>query len=251
MADEGIPLRERVCKVCGGGDFSPVGKCRPCWAAYMRVWGDKNREKKRSWDKRRWDATKDEVNARRRGTKNKDQNAKAAARKKAWYLANRERIAAETKERYARNRAADLTECRAKVAASMRRRRVENPRFRAHEKMSRLVAKTLKRHRTSKQGRTWPELVGYTIVELEARLKATMPAGYTWADYLDGLLQIDHIIPASVFNFTSPDDIDFKRCWALANLRLLTKEDNYAKRAKLFAPFQPSLALAVSRGAAV
>lgn len=217
----------------------------------MRKWIDGNREKKRAADRCRWERDKQAINAKRRGARNKVQNAAARERKRAWYLANRERALEESKARRAERKAADPQGFRAKVAERARRKRATDPRRRVHEKMSRLVAKTLKRHRTSKQGRSWPGLVGYGIMELEARLMATMPAGYTWADYLVGRLEIDHIIPASVFNFASPDDLDFKRCWALSNLRLLTKEENYEKRAKLSAPFQPALPLAIARGAVV
>jgi 5-methylcytosine-specific restriction endonuclease McrA len=52
---------------------------------------------------------------------------------------------------------------------------------------------------------------------------------------------IDHIIPVAVFNFEKPEDMDFKRCWELKNLRPLWKNDNRRKGARLTAPFQPSL----------
>ncbi len=68
-----------------------------------------------------------------------------------------------------------------------------------------------------------------------------MPDGYTWDDFLSGALHIDHETPVAVFNFTSPSDYDFKRCWALTNLRLLPALENLKKGAKLRIPFQPSL----------
>jgi hypothetical protein len=117
--------------------------------------------------------------------------------------------------------------------------------------MSRAVAKTLARRRTNKQGKSWVVLVGYSAAELERHLRRTIPDGYCWEDYLGGALELDHIIPVSVHNFQAPGDLDFKRCWALANLRLLPKAENQKKRAKLLAPFQPSLLLEDTRGAAV
>jgi len=48
-----------------------------------------------------------------------------------------------------------------------------------------------------------------------------------------------------VFNFSSPDDLDFKRCWDLKNLRPMWGTDNIKKGAKLSKPFQPALAIAV------
>lgn len=93
----------------------------------------------------------------------------------------------------------------------------------------------------SKNGSHWESLVGYTLKDLIRRLKATLPNGFTWDDYVNGAnLHIDHIIPVSVFNFNSVDDIDFGRCWALSNLRLLIARENASKGSSLDKPFQPS-----------
>jgi len=93
----------------------------------------------------------------------------------------------------------------------------------------------------SKDGYSWEALLGYTRKQLFEHLEKTMPDGYTWDD-LDEL-HIDHIIPSSAFNFDSYLDIDFKRCWALENLRLLPAVENMQKGASLESHFQPSLKL--------
>jgi len=93
----------------------------------------------------------------------------------------------------------------------------------------------------NKKGRHWENLVGYTYNDLMKRLKQTMPKGYSWENYLSGELHIDHIIPKSVFNFTTPEHSDFKKCWALSNLQLLPAKENIVKKDKLYKPFQPSL----------
>lgn len=95
--------------------------------------------------------------------------------------------------------------------------------------------------RNNKNGKHWENLVGYNMNDLIERLERTMPEKYTWRDYLQGKLQIDHIIPKSVFHFTKPEHIDFKRCWSLNNLRLLPARDNLVKSSHLTRPFQPSL----------
>ena len=78
-------------------------------------------------------------------------------------------------------------------------------------------------------GLKWESLVGYTRKDLFLRLDKTMPRGCTWADFDSGDLHIDHIIPVAEFDFKSPNDPDFKECWALENLQLLTAEDNVGK----------------------
>jgi len=107
-------------------------------------------------------------------------------------------------------------------------------------RMSAMVKNSL---RGNKGGRHWEDLIGYTLINLINHLKKTIPKGYSWHDVLQGRLHIDHIIPISAFNFTKPEHTDFKRCWALENLRLLPAEENLRKNNKLFRPFQPALAI--------
>lgn len=96
--------------------------------------------------------------------------------------------------------------------------------------------------KNGKAGQAWEKIVGYTLPMLMKRLKRTIPPTYAWDDFLAGRLHIDHIIPISVFNFQLATDLDFRRCWALNNLRLLPAEANWRKHAKLTAAFQPGLA---------
>jgi 5-methylcytosine-specific restriction endonuclease McrA len=41
--------------------------------------------------------------------------------------------------------------------------------------------------------------------------------------------QIDHIKPKSLFNFETPEDPEFKECWALENLQPLEAMENIKK----------------------
>ena len=38
--------------------------------------------------------------------------------------------------------------------------------------------------------------------------------------------QIDHIIPQAKFSYTSMDEENFQKCWALSNLRPLSAKQN-------------------------
>jgi hypothetical protein len=88
-------------------------------------------------------------------------------------------------------------------------RRKTDLRFNLDKRMKISIRKALK---GNKKGRKWEALVGYTLYDLIKRLKRTMPTGYTWKDLFAGKLHIDHKIPISVFNFTKPEHIDFRRC---------------------------------------
>ena len=73
-------------------------------------------------------------------------------------------------------------------------------------------------------------LVGYTIAELKKHLIKNLPKGLDWnKDFVNGWLQIDHIVPKRAFVFDKPEDYEFKQCWSLCNLRLVTARENERK----------------------
>lgn len=85
----------------------------------------------------------------------------------------------------------------------------------------------------NKSGWGWESYVGYTLKDLVSRLKDVLPEGYTWQNYLDGKLEIDHILPISAFNYSEPNNYEFQECWALENLRLITPKENRSKGSKV------------------
>jgi len=93
----------------------------------------------------------------------------------------------------------------------------------------------------SKNGRRWESLVDFTLDQLMKHLAKKFKPGMTWENR--GEWHIDHKIPLSAFNFETPDDLDFRRAWALKNLQPLWAIDNLKKGAHLSKPFQPSLLL--------
>ena len=112
--------------------------------------------------------------------------------------------------------------------------------YKLASKISRTIRKSLK---GNKDGKHWEDIVGYNLMKLIKHLKETIPKDYIWQDFLEGKLHIDHKIPISAFNYTKPEHTDFKRCWALDNLRLLPAKENLIKGSKLDKPFQPALQL--------
>lgn len=147
-----------------------------------------------------------------------------------WYEKNCEKVLKKQKQ-YCKNN-------RGKRREREKRRRKIDLKFSLNNKMTTAIRISLK---GDKRGRHWETIIDYILDELIEHLKKTMPKGYNWQDYLQGKLHIDHIIPVSVFNFDSPDHIDFKRCWALGNPRLLPAKENQIKSNKLKKPFQLSL----------
>jgi len=83
----------------------------------------------------------------------------------------------------------------------------------------------------AKAGRSWKTFVDYSLEELMAHLERQFLPGMTWQN--KGDWHIDHIIPRSSFEYSSPDDPEFKKCWSLSNLQPLWAVDNIRKNAKL------------------
>jgi hypothetical protein len=96
----------------------------------------------------------------------------------------------------------------------------------------------------SKNGRHWEILVGFTLKQLKKHLQKRFKPGMTWKNYGTNW-HIDHKIPIAVFNFSTPEDIDFRLCWALKNLQPLDALENLKKHTKIEKSFQPSLRLSI------
>ena len=84
--------------------------------------------------------------------------------------------------------------------------------------------------RGAKARARWEHLVGYTLDELKRHLERQFVKGMGWHNRDEW--HIDHIIPQSSFTYSSPDDAEFKACWALANLRPMWASDNCSKNAR-------------------
>lgn len=183
------------------------------WAERYAKDPEKERDRVRSWAEQNKDLVRQmrsewyEANGREYGAK--------------WRAANKDKIRAKNKKSYEKVKDDPIW-------------RVENTlRVGIHRSLG-----------DAKSGRHWEDLVGYTISELTAHLESLFSPGMSWENYGREGWEVDHKIPRSVFNYKTPDDIDFKRCWALENLQPLWASDNRSKSAKLDAPFQPSLAIA-------
>lgn len=169
---------------------------------------------------------------KQRYTENKD---KLKEQTRGWRLNNPEK----NKQIHQKWRAANMDRIR-----EMSRRATRKARSTIKGKLSSRISAGIWRslNSGSKKGRHWEACVGYTVDQLKVHLEKKFQPGMTWDNY--GEWHIDHKIPIAAFNFEGPGDIDFKRCWALKNLRPMWASENISKGAKLEKPFQPSLPLA-------
>lgn len=140
---------------------------------------------------------------------------------------------------FKKNWAAKNREKRNATALRSFRKRMLDPKFRLRLAVSNAISDVLAGR---KKRRSWEKLVGYSLSDLCKHLEKKFQKEMTWSNY--GKWHIDHIIPVSAFSFDNPEQIDFKRCFALENLRPLWAKENLAKGSKLAKPFQPALKIA-------
>jgi hypothetical protein len=146
---------------------------------------------------------------------------------------NKDRLNVAAKKRYWK----EIDKNRLRVCRYMKDRKLKDPKFRLKQTMGTSIYKAIK---NNKEGKSWQSFLDYTVEDLRKHLEKQFHPGMTWNNYGKAGWEIDHIIPISVFNFEKPEDIDFKRCWALKNLQPMWAKENDSKNNKLLKPFQPS-----------
>jgi hypothetical protein len=165
---------------------------------------------------------------------------------KEYYKKNKTSISAKCKEYQEKNKEklsakkkayASKPEVRDRINAWHKEYRKTNPKFRLNANIHKAISTSLV---GAKKGRSWEAIVGYDIEDLRGHLEKQFTDGMSWDNY--GEWHVDHKIPLAVHNFISPDDIDFKRAWALSNLQPMWGHDNRVKHTTIDKPFQPSLA---------
>lgn len=175
----------------------------------------------------------------------KNNKEKIKNKRKEYYLLNKKRIDAchrkykkehpEILLKYQKDNREKLNEY---AKEYRKKKRADDPKERLIDAIKSQIYKALKQN---KAGKHWENLIDYTLNDLKKHLEKRFKEGMTWNNYGKGGWEIDHIVPVSVFNFSSYKHMDFKRCWALDNLQPLWKKENLRKNAKLTKPFQPSL----------
>lgn len=106
-----------------------------------------------------------------------------------------------------------------------------DPIFRLRKNVSCLIYVYLKRFNSSKKDSCLKHL-DYTIQQLYDHLEKQFDSNMSWSNY-GSYWDIDHIIPQSKLPYDSMEHPNFKKCWALSNLRPLEHMENVRKGNKL------------------
>ncbi len=155
---------------------------------------------------------------------------------KRWYRKNKGKLLQCSKEYYQKNKKGTQLRHRdynrknkTKILGYKRKwqkhTRKINPKYRLDENMGSAICRSLK---DKKAGRKWEILVNYDLEELMKHLEKQFDGAMSWDNY-GNYWAVDHIKPRSLFSYSSPNDPEFKQCWALNNLQPLEKIENIRK----------------------
>ena len=165
---------------------------------------------------------------------------KISERAKQYNQANKEKISEQKKQYRQANKekiSERMKQYNQKLEVKTRRKERNNeryktdPKFHLNNTMSCGIRHSLKKRNSSKCGSNWSNYVDYTLEQLAEHLENQFDDKMTWENQ-GSYWHIDHIIPVSRFNFTSPYDEEFKKCWALSNLQPLEAIENIRKHDK-------------------
>lgn len=120
-----------------------------------------------------------------------------------------------------------------------RERLVNDPAFSLRKSISQIINQELKKNNSSKNGHSIIKYMPFTMKELKTYIEYLFEDWMTWDkkgayfvnawddnDPKTWRWQLDHIVPQSHLTYTSMEDENFKKCWALENLRPLSAKQN-------------------------
>lgn len=125
-----------------------------------------------------------------------------------------------------------------KSALYMENKRREDVGFNLRDQISKNIATALKKTGSSKNGISILKYLPYTIKQLKRYLEKQFEYWMDWENWgrlyinwddndpVTWTWNIDHIIPQSHLIYTSMEDENFKKCWALENLRPYSAKQN-------------------------
>ncbi len=223
-------LREcKVCKMifpCTSEHFyskdSKTGRldraCKTCDDKRKNKWNSDNREQKNEQSRRSYSKNVDAIREKTRERRKNDPSIQAYHRD--YYEKNKEHIREL-------NRSTNYK----KVRNLNQRKRRQEPAERMKHNVSNIVRRALKNQGSTKGGSTFSALP-YSPQDLVEHLERQFDDKMNWDNYGD-YWHVDHIYPQSLLPYSSLEDENFQKCWALENLQPLEATENMKKSNKV------------------
>ena len=229
------------CKICNKAYYQAN---KEKIAERSKAYREANKEKIAQRDKDHYQENKEKVAQRAKAYREANKE-KVAQRKKAYYQANKEKIAERKKAYYQANkekikayREANKEKIKAynqanrdkitkRLVANEKKRMANDPAFKMKRRVGISVYQTLKNQGKTKGGSTFSALP-YTPQDLAEHLEKQFDEKMNWDNY-GTYWHLDHIYPQSLLPYSSLEDENFQKCWALDNLQPLEAIENLKK----------------------
>lgn len=161
---------------------------------------------------------------------------------KEYYIINKEKIKQnriKNKDKINKYNKEWKVKNKDKINSSYRDRIKNDPAFKLRKNCSRSINNMLKNIGVSKAGQSILQFLPYSFNDLKCHLESLFEPWMNWDNYgvykpkiwkdedvSTWTWQIDHIIPQSELKYISMEDENFKKCWALENLRPYSAKQN-------------------------
>jgi len=122
-----------------------------------------------------------------------------------------------------------------KINKKRREKINNNSKLKIRYYVSSRIRDRLKVRLASKNGKSTFDFLPYTVDDLMQHLESLFESWMSWSNYgaRRGYWTIDHKLPDSSFNYTSVEDEEFQKCWALKNLQPMEYIENIRKSNKI------------------
>lgn len=128
---------------------------------------------------------------------------------------------------------------REKINSKSREKYKNDPVYRLKRLTQKSILKAFKKTNSLKNRKSIKDFLPYTMLELRYHIESQFESWMNWENHGNYNLKtwddknistwtwnIDHIIPQSKLSYTSMEDDNFKKCWALYNLRPYSAKQN-------------------------
>jgi len=195
-----------------------TARCLVCKRLANARWDRKHKEERKEYRKKYYLRNKEELckNNREYRFQRKEEIREY---KKKYRLQHKEEIRDYQKQYRKENKD--------KISAYHRLRRKTDPAFRLRKNISRTISAVLT-NKTKSTALSMP----FSFEQLRTHLEAQFDEFMCWENY-GSYWHIDHIYPQSRLPYESVDHPNFKKCWALENLRPLNALENIKKGNKI------------------
>jgi len=206
--------------------------CKLCIQENRKEYQQENKEKVREQQRlqRIKNAEKIKIRDKEYSQTKRGKEVRRRARQK-WALNNPDKDK-ESKRKYSNNNLDKKKEYYLKNKDNIIKHNLEVRRNSPHKKLrhniGNIILIRLKNRHIFKNRKASFDFLPYTVEELAIHIESLWKNGMNWDNY-GKLWHIDHIIPDCSFHYTSMEDEEFQKCWALSNLQPLWAEENYKK----------------------